>query len=81
MIKKYVNSGETIKIYNTDDKFVVNKFFYNYYIDRDMSMMLEAIDETKGTRKRSADEFIGYLYPEEEYRKYHKEYLLRIQQM
>ena len=41
-------------------------------MDRDMSMMLEAIEETKGTGKRSADVFIGYLYAEEEYWKYQK---------
>ena len=35
-------------------------------------MMLEAIEEMKVTGKRSADVFIGYLYPEKEYRKYHK---------
>ena len=37
-----------------------------------MSMMLEAIEETKINGKRSADVFIGYLDPEEEYCKYHK---------
>ena len=34
--------------------------------------MLDATEETRGIRKRSADVFRGYLYPEEEYRKYQK---------
>mgnify|MGYP003323801127 CR=1 FL=1 len=48
------------------------KLFYEYFIDRDVQMMLDAIEETRGTGKRSADVFIGRLYPEEEYRKYQK---------
>ena len=73
IIKKCMNSrGETIKIYNTDGKVIVDEVFYDYYIDIDMWTMLDVIEEMRRTRKRSVDVFIGRLYPEEEYRKYQK---------
>ena len=35
-------------------------------------MMLKTIEEVRGTRKRSVDEFVKRLYQEEQYRKYRK---------
>ena len=77
-LKKHVlmrfrnSSGKMIEIYDTDENVIIDRVHNDYYINTDMWMMLDTIEETRGTGKRRKDEFIKRLYPEEEYCKYQK---------
>ena len=70
---RYRNSGRKLsEIYNTDKRFDVDRIYDDYNINNDLWMMMRTIEYTRGTKKRSGDEFVKRLYEEEHYQKYRK---------
>ena len=66
------SNGKMIRIYNTDERCNVDKVYNNYNINDDLRMMLNTIEDVKGTKKRSVDKFIESLYEIDGIRKYQK---------
>ena len=63
IIMNFKNShGKWITIYDTDERKEVDKWFDDYSTRRDMQTMMVAMENVKGTNKRSIDEFIDILY-------------------
>ena len=52
------SSGKMITIYDTDERCHVDRVYDNYNLNNDPRMMLNTIENVKGTKKRSVDEFI-----------------------
>ena len=65
---RYRNSGaKLIEIYETDKWFNVDRIYDHYNINNDLQMMMKTNEDTRGTKKRSGDEFVKHLYKEEHY--------------
>ena len=77
-LKKHVftrfrnSNGKMITIYNTDERYNVDKVYNNYNVKDDLQMMMRTVEDTRGTKKRSGDKFVKSLYKEEHYQKYRK---------
>ena len=71
----YRNShGYWITIYDTDYHKEVDEWFDDYSSRRDIQTMMVAMENVKGTNKRSIDEFIDILYEPDKRLKEEDEY-------
>ena len=68
MIKKFRNSyGDIVKIYDTDKERILDQVYNEYFMDNDITNMLDITREEKIPKEKRGDKFLKRIYEDISY--------------